>query len=409
VRRPVPIGNEPLDLVGGRLVDREFIEALAALSGGPSALIDGSGAVVMRAEAAGAQGQPWVAEAVPLGGGGGWRVRISVPAGDVKEARQELLGVFASIAPFALVSALVVGIVLAEGISRPIRGLAARAEKISAAQSGPISLLPEKDEVHRLTISFDRMLDALSRSEQERVSAERIAAWQEVAKRIAHEVKNPLSPIKLAVENLRRTREKAPAELDRALEEETTTILEEVESLRRLVDEFSQFARLPAPQPASCDARQIVFQSLALFAARMEAAGVKVKLDTALAPERIEVDAEQIGRVVKNVIANALDALDPVTDRHLAISIRRAETLQRAWVEIEVRDSGVGFDARVQKRIFEPYFTTRPQRGGAGLGMAIAYRIVAEHGGTIQASGAPGRGATITIRLPMNDLRADSA
>src|SRR5206468_9412504 len=135
---------------------------------------------------------------------------------------------------------------------------------------------------------------------------------------------NPLSPIKLAVENLRRTREKAPAEFDRALEEETATILEEVESLRRLVDEFSQFARLPAPQPAPCDLKQVVAQALALFAARIEAADVKVRLDTAGAPERIEADAEQIGRVVKNVIANALDALealDTVADRRLSISI----------------------------------------------------------------------------------------
>src|SRR5206468_8268125 len=110
------------------------------------------------------------------------------------------------------------------------------------------------------------------------------------------------------------------------------------------------------------------------------------------------------------VIANALDALealDTVADRRLSISIRRDESLRRSWVEIEVRDSGVGFDAGVQKRIFEPYFTTRPERGGAGLGMAIAHRIVAEHGGTIQASGAPGRGATISIRLPLTEPRAE--
>src|SRR5206468_645528 len=124
----------------------------------------------------------------------------------------------------------------------------------------------------------------------------------------------------------------------------------------------------------------------------------------------VEADAEQIGRVVKNVIANALDALDaldPAADRRLGISVRRAETLQGSFAEIEVRDSGVGFDARVQRRIFEPYFTTRPERGGAGLGMAIAHRIVAEHGGTIQASGAPGRGATISIRLPLTEPRAE--
>src|SRR5207245_7681777 len=127
-----------------------------------------------------------------------------------------------------------------------------------------------------LGLAFNRMLEALSESESQRGAAERIAAWQEVARRIAHEVKNPLSPIRLAVENLRRTRQKAPEEFERSFEEETTTILEEVESLRPVVEEFPLFARLPRPRAIACDLHQLISQTLALFAPRVQAAEVTV-------------------------------------------------------------------------------------------------------------------------------------
>jgi nitrogen fixation/metabolism regulation signal transduction histidine kinase len=283
----------------------------------------------------------------------------------------------------------------------------ARVDAITAARaSAPLSLAQAHDEVRRLTLSFDQMVEALEQSERQRGAAEKIAAWQEVARRIAHEVKNPLSPIRLAVENLRNTRVKSPADLDRALDEETATILEEVDSLRRLVDEFSEFARLPGPQPAPCDVRTIIAQTLALFAPRLEGDGVRVTVEEAGAPPSIRADAEQLGRVLKNIVGNALEAMQGAVDRHLEIAARRVDRSRHGVVvpsvEIVVGDSGVGFTPDALSRVFEPYFTTRSGRGGTGLGMAIAYRIVADHGGTIEAGGAPGKGATITFRLPVD-------
>jgi two-component system nitrogen regulation sensor histidine kinase NtrY len=219
-------------------------------------------------------------------------------------------------------------------------------------------------------------------------------------RRIAHEVKNPLSPIRLAVENLRRVREKAPEQFDRALAEETAVILEEVESLRRLVDEFSEFARLPRPQPVSCDPSSLVRQALAVLQARIDAHGVSVETSFEGAPGRIVADPEQIGRVLKNVLGNALDALEGAKDRRLSVTLGR-EGDARAWLVVEVRDSGIGLTAEGRRRIFEPYFTTRSEQGGTGLGMAIVHRIVTEHGGMIEAQGAPAQGATIRIRLPL--------
>ena len=346
-----------------------------------------------------------ISETVLLGDGG-WNVRVSVPAGDAGQVRRELLTVFAGIAPVFLASALVVGLLLAQGISRPVRALAARADEISAERARPFSLIHHRDEVRRLTLSFDQMIDAVSQSERQRVAAERIGAWREVARTIAHEVKNPLSPIKLAVENLRRTREKAPGELDRSIEEETATILEEVESLRRLVDEFSLFARLPAPQVVRCDLRALVSQALALFAPRIEAEKIEMRIATGETAVWARVDPEQIGRALKNVITNALDALAPVTDRRLTMAVRQAIGTRRGgrvmFAEIDIQDSGVGFEPAALRRVFEPYFTTRAARGGTGLGMAITHRIVVEHGGSIHASGSPGRGSTITMRLPVD-------
>jgi nitrogen fixation/metabolism regulation signal transduction histidine kinase len=251
-------------------------------------------------------------------------------------------------------------------------------------------------------------MGALAQSERQRGAAELMAAWQEVARRVAHEVKNPLSPIRVAVENLRRTRRMAPNDFERSFEEETATILEEVESLRRLVEEFSEFARLPPPRPAPCDLRQVLAQALALFAPRVQAAGIEVEVLDGGLSEPVTADAEQIGRALKNVLANALDALEgagSARERRVSIALRpvvvsRAAAPER-FAEIEVRDNGPGFAPEALRRVFEPYFTTRAGRGGTGLGMAIAYRIVTDHGGRIQADEAPGGGAVVTVRLPV--------
>jgi len=408
-RTMVMLGNDTLSLAGGRAVGREFLAGISEISGEPSDLVDAAGAVMQAtggASIAGEMSPPRrLASEVPIGDGG-FKVRVSVPAGDARLVRRELLAAFAGVAPFAIASALLVGMLLAEGISRPIRGVAARVEAISAARAGgPLSLVPGRDEVRRLTTSFDRMLEALSQSGRQRGAAEQIAAWQEVARRIAHEVKNPLSPIKIAVENLRRTRDRAPEEFERSFQEETATILEEVESLRRLVDEFSQFARLPAAQPVPCDLRQSVSQALGLLAPRIAALGVAVAVLDDGVPVSVRADPEQIGRVLRNVLANALDALEPASERRLEVrlsaALGRRGGSAAPFAEIEVRDSGAGFTPDALRRVFEPYYTTRADRGGTGLGMAIAYRIVTEHGGAIQAGGAPGGGALVTVRLPV--------
>jgi nitrogen fixation/metabolism regulation signal transduction histidine kinase len=332
---------------------------------------------------------------------GGWRVRVFAPAGDAAAVRRDAQAAFLGVAPLALGTAVAVGALLAAGIARPVRALAARAEAITAEHAAPFTPVRVADEVRGLTAAFDRMLGALGASERQRLAAERVAAWQEVARRVAHEVRNALSPIGLAVENLRRTRERDPGAIDRALDLEGAAILDQVDSLRRLVDEFSRFARLPAPRPAPCELRVVAEQALAFLSPRIASQGVEVAIDDGGAPHPVRADADQIGRAIGNVAANALDAMEGAAVRRLTVTLRAAGARGAApgFEEIELRDTGPGLGPEALRRVFEPYFTTRGERGGTGLGMAIVHRIVTEHGGTVNVRSAGG--AIVTLRLPV--------
>jgi signal transduction histidine kinase len=412
--RLVPLGGESFLLLGGRRFGDRFLAGVAGITGGPVALVSAAGGMIAAAGAP-PEGAAWLTSDVPLAEG--WSVRVATPPADVAAARRDLLGAAARIAPLALATALLVGLLLAEGISRPVRALAARAEAIATERAaGPLTAAPAEDEVRGLTRSFDRMLDALTESETRRLGAERVAAWQEMARRVAHEVHNALSPIRLGVENLRRTRSKAPADLDRALDEEGGAILEEVESLRRLAEEFSLFARLPAPSPSPCDLGEVVRQAAALEAARAAGLGVTVTVEEGGGEHRIQGDADMLGRALRNVVANALDALEGAAERRLLIRLRSspAAATGGGWEEIEVRDTGPGFAPGARDRAFEPYFTTRAERGGTGLGLAIVYRIVTDHGGKVRAENGAQGGAAVVLRLPVEGptaaaLRAVSA
>ena len=408
-RATVTLAGESYGVFGAVAIGAPFLADVTAFTGGPAALIGPDGvAVAGTGEPEGAV----ITADIPLAPGG-WSVRVAAPAADAARVRHDLLAAFGGVAPLALASALAIGALLAAGIARPIRNLAARAEAMAAGgvpmtarKAAHFTPARDPDDVRGLTRAFDRMVEGLGESERQRLAAERVAAWQEVARRVAHEVRNALSPIGLAVENLRRTRDRAPADLDRSLAIETATILEEVESLRRLVDEFSRFARLPTPVRAPCDLRALVDQALAVLAPHLAAAQVEVAIDDGGARHRVVADADQIGRALKNIIANAADALAPAeiapqpgdTPRRIAITL----TAAAAFAEIVVRDNGPGLSPEALRRVFEPYFTTRCERGGTGLGMAIVHRIVTEHGGRVTARNAAGGGAEIALRLPID-------
>lgn len=433
-RRTVSLGGETYLLLGCRRLGRPFLEMVAAITGGPVDLLTPRGEVALEARGAAAAERGAAAAGGARGGDepgpaagavpratadvpilpGGYAVRVSVEAADARRVRRDLAAALGGVAPLAIAGALLVGLLLAEGIARPVRALWGRAERIAAERSGPLTPSRQSDEVRGLTAAFDRMIEALTESETRLVAAERVAAWQEAARRVAHEVRNALSPIRLAVENLRRTRDRTPDRLAPAIEVETGVILEEVDSLRRLVEEFSLFARMPAPRCALCDLRAAVAKALGLLAPRLEGLGVEVAIDDEGAPHVVRADDDMVGRALKNVLSNALDAMESAPERRLSILLRRVPGAAAEFEEIVVRDTGAGFSADALRRVFEPYFTTRAGSGGTGLGMAIVYRIAAEHGGAVSVSsggagsattGGAAHGATVTLRLPIDGPR----
>ena len=224
------------------------------------------------------------------------------------------------------------------------------------------------------------------------VRAQKAAAWREVARRLAHEIKNPLTPIQLCAERLRRHFTQAPEPTRGLVEECTTTIVGEVESLKGLVDEFSQFARMPAPRAVPTDLHALLDDALGLYQGLFT--DVEFRRQYAGTLPKVGVDQEQIRRVVINLVDNAIEAMD----RRGAIDIETEHDRAGSMVRIVVADNGPGIPAAEREKLFLPHYSTKQR--GSGLGLAIVRRIVAEHGGSIAVSDNTPRGTRFAIELP---------
>jgi len=227
--------------------------------------------------------------------------------------------------------------------------------------------------------------------------AQKAAAWSEVARRVAHEIKNPLTPISLSAERilrvLSRRRAFPPSPSDGTVRECAEIILEETASVKRLVDEFSQFSRLPAAQPVICDLNTVVASGVSVFEGRLEGIDVQVDLAPDLPP--VLVDVEQFKRVVVNLIDNAAEAMQDVPAKFLLVQTRAglAET-----VELTVADTGCGVTPDQKEKLFLPYFSTKGR--GTGLGLAIVSHILAEHNSIVRVEDNRPCGAVFTIEVP---------
>ncbi|UCF88094.1 MAG: HAMP domain-containing protein [bacterium] len=230
------------------------------------------------------------------------------------------------------------------------------------------------------------------------INAQRKAAWSEAAKRIAHEIKNPLTPIQLSAQRIRRRLEGRLSETDdRVLREGTDTIVREVDAMRHLVDEFSQFARLPALKPIPGDINKAIQEAVALFRSAGEKGG-SIEVSLARDLPRVSFDDEQIRRVIINLLDNAIKAVS-VRGKEGIVRVSTAVG-EEGMVAISVSDNGSGIPADLMDRIFDPYFSTRED--GTGLGLAIAQRIVEEHGGRLDCAPGPLGGAVFTIHIPVD-------
>jgi two-component system, NtrC family, nitrogen regulation sensor histidine kinase NtrY len=224
------------------------------------------------------------------------------------------------------------------------------------------------------------------------IRTQKVATWREMARSLAHEIKNPLTPIQLSAERLRRKLSSPDQPHGDLVQECTTTIIGEVESLKHLVDEFSQFARMAAPRPIPTDLHQLLAEALALY----EGLLTDVRLERRFAESlpQVRVDPEQLRRVVMNLVDNAIEVLE----HRGTIVLETAHDPSNNLVRITVADDGPGLPPEEREKLFLPYYSTKGR--GSGLGLAIVRRIVAEHGGSIAVTANTPRGTRFTIELP---------
>lgn len=224
------------------------------------------------------------------------------------------------------------------------------------------------------------------------IRAQKVAAWREVARRLAHEIKNPLTPIQLSAERLRRKLTDIAPPLQDLVQECTSTIIGEVESLKGLVDEFSQFARMPAPRVVPTELHDLLNATLALYDGLFAAVTFERDYDPSVA--QVRVDPEQMKRVIINLLDNAIEAMG----RNGAIVVETARDVPNSLIRVVVADTGPGIPAAERDKLFLPYYSTKGR--GSGLGLAIVRRIVAEHGGSIDVFDNQPTGTRFIIELP---------
>lgn len=397
----------------GWLVDDEFAAQLSALMGLELALRDQAhGRWITRPGAPlegwrdpsldasrpgqvmlGGETYRWAARAVVPGL---WLV-AALPRETLEAVAADIRRLSLALALATLVAALVGAVLLSGRIARPVRELAEGARRVAAGDLEAEVPVATGDEIGQLAGSFNAMTADLRTSRERLLQAERVAAWREMARRLAHELKNPLFPIQLSIETLRRVLDQeqrgevvSGARFAALFRESSVTILEELGSLRKIIDEFSQFARMPRPQPAPTDVNALVEHTLALHRARAE--GVSVETDLAEGLPPANVDRDLLSRALGNLVTNALEAMPE------GGTLRVRTAAEPPGVSVQVEDTGPGLNEEERTRLFTPYYTTK--RGGTGLGLAIVQGIVSDHGGRVQVKTEPGKGTTFTLLLP---------
>jgi nitrogen fixation/metabolism regulation signal transduction histidine kinase len=381
-------------------------------------LVGADGAVLAEAAAADhPDDEPWRAAPVEvtLPGGGALRCTFSVEASLFSEldetralaetardmgkaqaqVKRTILWVFGGTVAGAAALAALLGVVLARRTTTRLARLVEAHRRVAA---GDLTVRVEpgrsRDEVAELAHAFNAMVGEVREARDRIVYLEKISGWQEVARRLAHEIKNPLTPIQLAFQQLEARWRAAPGDeaFGRLLAESAGIVRAEVGTLQRLVREFSEFARLPDVKAAPADLGEFAEAFVRTSPQLLEVADVQVVRASPEVP--VALDPELLRRVLANLVDNAVEAARPARARvHLGV----ARTRDRGV--LTVADEGPGIDPAVRARIFDPYVTTKVT--GTGLGLATVKKIVLQHGGTIEVGERPGGGASFTLAFPL--------
>jgi two-component system nitrogen regulation sensor histidine kinase NtrY len=346
------------------------------------------------------QAQDEVFHAIPLRGAGKDRPLLAILlVGNSRRSYVELKRRIQNSALLVGGGGIILAILLsswaAARITRPIVQLARAAQDVAAGHWDTRVEIRGGDEVAQLAGSFNRMTAELLAQKERLLQTERVAAWRELARRLAHELKNPLFPLQLTVENLVRARTQSPEQFDEVFRESSSTLLAEISNLKTIIGRFSEFSRMPHPQLQAVQVNEILRGVVKLYQAQLQAPGravidCKLELDESLGT--IAADPDLLHRAISNLVLNAMDAMPNGGTLRLRSRRDDGKTI------IEIADTGSGLTREECERIFTPYYTSKQH--GTGLGLAIVQSVVSDHGGRISVQSEPGRGTTFVIEMP---------
>jgi signal transduction histidine kinase len=441
--RPIRISEKPIYVIGGERLDREFLSGLTLPTGMRAMLYRNQGSGFDPQYLVGVEpGTPNLDRLAPLiqkvQQTGQDETKIVHWTSDLRDAETvrafplksdagELLGVLLvghsrhdlvqflydirtvafTVGGAGILLAILVSLWMAARFTRPVEQLAEAARNVAAGNWETRVEVPNTDELRDMAEAFNTMTHEIISQRARLLQAERVAAWRELARRLAHELKNPLFPLQITVENLLRSRSLPSEEFDEVFRESTSTLLAEIANLKNIIGRFSEFSKMPQPQLQKVQVNDLLKQVVRLHEPQFHAEGrpaIETDLDLDGKVPLIDADPDLLHRVFSNLLLNAMDAM-PQGGIITLRTINESDS-----VRVEVVDSGTGLTPEECSRIFTPYYTSKQH--GTGLGLAIVQSVISDHRGSITVESTPGEGATLRIQLPKQlsgALRADTA
>lgn len=303
----------------------------------------------------------------------------------------------AAVAGGGVLLGLVLSALLAGRVTRPVEELAVAADAVAAGNLDTTVDDSRQDEIGSLAYAFNRMTRELLEQREKLVQSERVAAWRELARRLAHELKNPLFPLQITVENLLRAREQAPGQFEEVFNESSQTLLAEIENLKTIVERFSDFSKMPSPELQPVNINEAVRRAVRVYEGQFCCQGRPLitavyELDKTLEQKNVSADPELLHRALSNLVLNAMDAMP----KGGKLKVRTHDL--GSSVKIEIADTGTGMTEEERKRLFTPYYTSKQY--GTGLGLAIVQSVVSDHAGKVWVQSEVGKGTSFFIELP---------